>query len=104
MQRGYVQKITYKGPDGAKQEFNITLDLPETGKDYQEIHPEAAKEDWNNLAKKQYLTNQANDARRKAVDEATGKGVGVREFARFLREAGISPDEAMSLLKERAGK
>jgi len=104
MQRGYVQKITYKVADGTKSEFNITLDLPENGKDYQEIHPEAAKEDWNKLATKQYLTNQSNDHRRKAVDEATGKGVGVREFAKFLREAKITPEEAMALLKERAGK
>ncbi len=99
MIRDKAVNVSYRTPDGAKHSFDIAMNIPENGKDYRELHPEAVKEEWDGLATSQYTTNARNEARRKAVQEATGKAVGVREFTKFLKESGIGIEEAMELLR-----
>lgn len=99
MLRDHGIPVSYKGPDGVKQTFEIKMNVPENAKDFRELYPDAPKEEWDKLAQTQFTTNARNEARRKAVQEATGKAVGVREFLKFLKEAGVSPEEAMDLIR-----
>mgnify|MGYP001602936804 CR=1 FL=1 len=90
--------VSYKHPEtGDTVKFTITIDIPETGKDGEQLGIE--REGWNALATQQYITNQRNEARRKAVGEVTGKAVGARDFAKLVRELGLTYEQVAEMLR-----
>lgn len=98
MKAAQAVPVSYKHPGtGERVEFKITIDIPESARDFTELGL-GTKADWDNLAQTQYVTNQRNEARRKAVDEVAGKVPGVRALAAALKEKGLSVEDALAKL------
>lgn len=90
--------VAFKNPvSGERVEFKITLDIPESGKEFTELGL-GTKVEWDSLARTQYVTNRRNEARREEVDKIVGKVPGVRSLAAALKDKGMSVEDALKQL------